>query len=80
LYLFNVLSIPITPYFFNSQSLIPHIKNRIYHTTAFAHRVTKYYLPADKDRDGEMKLSCILTTEMLTDSITTLLLKPAFLK
>jgi 4-hydroxyphenylpyruvate dioxygenase-like putative hemolysin len=44
----NELGIPTIPHvFFDSQSLIASIKNRIYRGTSVAHIATKYYLGAD---------------------------------
>ena len=62
------------------QSLIPIINNTIYHRTAVAHIVTKYYLAADMARDGEIDLNYVPTTEMFADCFTMPLPKPAFLK
>jgi len=54
----NELCIPtIHHVFFDSQSLIATINNRIYRGTAVAHIATKYYLAADMARDGEINLS-----------------------
>jgi len=77
----NELGIPAIPHVFSdSQSLIASIKNRIYRGTAVAHIATKYYLAADKARDGEIDLSYVPTTEMLADCFTKPLAKPALLK
>jgi hypothetical protein len=45
---------------------------------AVAHIATKFCLAAEMTRDGEIDLSCIQTAEMLANSFTTALLKPAF--
>jgi hypothetical protein len=80
-HLLNELDILTIPHVFSdSQSLIASIKNRIYRGTAVAHIPTKYYLAADMARDGEIDLSYVLTTEMLTDCFTKPLPNPAFLK
>jgi len=81
LHLLNELGIPTIPHvFFDSQSLIASIQNRIYRGTAVALIATKYYLAADMARDGEIDVSYIPPTEMLADCHTKPLPKPAFLK
>jgi hypothetical protein len=80
-HLLNELGIPTIPHVFSdSQSLIASIKNRIYRGTAVAHIATKYYLAADRARDGEIDLNYVPTTEMFADCFTKPLPKPAFLK
>ena len=77
----NELGIPTIPHvFFDSQSLIASIKNRIYCGTAVAHIATKYYLAADMAKDGEIDLSYVPTAEMLADFFTMPLPMPAVLK
>jgi hypothetical protein len=65
---------------FDSDSLIPSIKNRIYRRTAVAHSATKYYLADDRSRDREINLSYVPTAKMLADYFTNPLTKPAFVK
>jgi hypothetical protein len=80
-HLLNKLSIPTIPHVLSdSQSLIASVQNKIYVGTAVAHIATKYYLPADMARDGEIDLSYITTAEMLADCFTKPLPKPTFLK
>jgi hypothetical protein len=78
--LLNDLGIPTIPHMFsNSLTLSACIKHRIYRGTVVAHIGTKYYLPADMARDGEIDLSYILTAEMRADCFTKPLPKPAIL-
>jgi hypothetical protein len=80
-HLSNEPHIMIIPHVFSDlQQLIGSIKNRIYHRTAVAHIVTKYYLAADMGRDGEIDLSCVPTAEMIADCFTKPLQKPAIWK
>jgi hypothetical protein len=78
--LLNDLGIPTIPHMFsNSLTLSVSIKHRIYRGTVVAHIGTKYYLPADMARDGEIDLSYILTAEMRADCFTKPLPRPAIL-
>jgi hypothetical protein len=81
LHLLSRLGIPtITHIFFESQSLIACITNRICRGTAFAHIATKYYLLADMATDGEIEVNYVPTAEMLADCFTNPLPRPPFLK
>jgi hypothetical protein len=80
-HLLHELGISTLPHLFSDlQSLIVSINNSIYRRTPAAHNATKYYLAADMARDGEIDLSYLPTTEMLTDCFTKPLSQPAILK
>ena len=80
-HLLNELGIPTIPHVFSeTQSLIPSIKNSIYHGTAVAHIATKYSLTTDMATDPGIDLSYIPSAEMLANCFTKPLPKPACLK
>jgi hypothetical protein len=79
-HLLKELGIPIMPHVFcNFRTLITSINNRIYCGTAVAHMVTKYFLAPGMARDGGIDLSNEPTTEIVPNSFTQPLSKPAFL-
>jgi hypothetical protein len=64
----------------DSQSMIASIKSNAYRGTAATHIATKFHLAADLVRSGDVELVYIPSNDMVADTMTKALPKPAFVK